>query len=129
MSAPLSAPRVPAEFDGLARQFRAEVDRIDKQMSRALAVITGPLRSRVRRHPKLRHEHIVQAERLYRSTVPPDFRIGEVEVNRDRAAFAVSETRLSLIWMNDIAWQDTTYREPGVALCDYVMRLADGTFS
>lgn len=58
---------------------------------------------RVCSHPKLRHEQIVGAVRLYGITVPSRFSLGEVEVNRDRAAFSISEQRLSVTWMSDMA--------------------------
>jgi hypothetical protein len=131
MSAALhpAAPRVPMEFVGLARCFRSEVQHADTAMEKALVTITMPLRARVRRHPRLRHEQIAQAERLYRSNVPPDFRLGGIEIDRDRAAFRISECRVSPTLMNDGAWRDTTYAEPGVALSTYTMALSDGTFA
>jgi hypothetical protein len=114
---------------GLARIFRETVRVADEQMERALQVITAPLRSRVKHHHKLRWEQIAQAERLYRIGVPTAFRIGAVEVTRDRAAFSIRERRICPVWMKNTAWDDDEYHEPGVALASYVMQLADGTFS
>jgi hypothetical protein len=59
----LAAPRVPAEFAGLARAFRSQVKLVDVAMNEALIAITTPLRARLSRHPKLRREMIAGAER------------------------------------------------------------------
>jgi hypothetical protein len=123
-----AVPRVPVEYVGLARRFRDAVQAIDTETDRALAAITAPLRARARRHPKLRHEQIAQAERVYRGTVPSDFRIGTIAIDRDRASFRIAETRICPTWMNDCAWQDVRYREPGVALSSYTIAPSEGTY-
>jgi hypothetical protein len=41
VSAALEKPRVPAEYRGLGWLFRDEVQRIDRQMDRALATVAG----------------------------------------------------------------------------------------
>jgi hypothetical protein len=81
-------PRVPMEYVGLARVFRSEVQLVDQQMERTLAAITAPLRARLKHHPKLRHEKVTGTERLYRISIPTEFRIGAVSVVKDRAAGA-----------------------------------------
>jgi hypothetical protein len=86
----LERDRVGSEFVGLARVFRTEVKRIDTRMDAALSPLVASLRTRLRRHPRLRHEQIAGAERVYRMSIPGEFRIGEVDVVRDRARFAIS---------------------------------------
>jgi len=38
----------------------------------------------------------------------------------------VQETRLISTWFNSVAWDDDAVREPGVAICRYVVRLGRG---
>ena len=116
--------RIPVEFVGLARAFRSEVLRIDKQMDCALATLTAPLRARLARHPRLRHEMIAGTTRLYGMMVPAAFRIGAVKVMKDRAEFCISEARLTATWLHDDAWGDAE-RESGVALCRFVLVVHD----
>jgi hypothetical protein len=129
MSATLLGERtlVPAEFRGLARQFRTAVQVEDKAFDRALAVICKPLRLRLRSHPKLRHETIAGAVRLYRLTVPADFRLSEPTIEPDRETFAISERRVTASWLHDTKWEYADgYDEPGIGLCTFTLALDRG---
>jgi hypothetical protein len=117
---------VPAEFAGLTRLFRGEVLATDALFDKAIATIAKPLHSRLRSHPKLRHEAIAGASRLYRLIVPMAFRFGAVEIMPDRAAFAICETRVTVSWINNTVWNDADYVEPGVALARFSLTLMDG---
>jgi hypothetical protein len=64
---------------------------------------------------------IVQAERIYRSTVPTRFRIGDIAINRSRDAFSISEVRICPAWFASSLWEDRDYREPGVAICRFAL--------
>ena len=55
MSATLEKPRVPAEYRGLGRLFRDEVQRIDRQMDRALATVAGRAAYCIYGRPSFRH--------------------------------------------------------------------------
>jgi hypothetical protein len=117
--------RVGAEFLGRARQFRTSVRDEDVAFDNAVRTIAAPLAARLHRHPRLRHEHIAIAAKLYQASVPATFRIGEVEIVRDRKAFAISETRLTSTWMKSSAWEKE-YDEPGVAICRHVLAMHVG---
>jgi hypothetical protein len=98
----------------------------DKQFDHAIASISKPLRTRLTRHHRLRHELIAAALRSYRSAVPSTFRLGILNVVPDRDCFEISETRLTASLMNDDAWEDDDYHEPGVALCRFALSLQKG---
>jgi hypothetical protein len=117
---------VPIEFVGLARLFRGQCKVEDSAYDGAVLAIAKPLKARLTRHPKLRHEQIAQAERLYRSTVPAKFRVGELAIERDRAKFGIAEVRICPAWFNSSLWQDENYREPGCALCEFAMFVEAG---
>jgi hypothetical protein len=121
----IAPPRLPAEYRGLARIFRAEVKSTDSKFNAVLSAIMKPLQGRLKRHPKLRIEQIAGAERVYRAMVPQAFRIGEIEVNRDRAAFSISEVRLTATWLRIAAWEDED-SEPGLAIARFRLELANG---
>jgi hypothetical protein len=126
MSAALDIPpRIGREFVGLARVFRNEVRAVDKQLHDVVEAVMAPLHGRLKRHPRLRHEQIVQAERVYRGRVPEKFRIGAIVVDRDRARFAIVEVRLTATWLRDDRWDDDG-QEPGVAMADFYLKLIDG---
>ena len=91
---PRRSSRVPAEFVGLARAFRNRVDAADRAIRPALRAVARPLEQRLTRHPMLRAEHLVDAEREWRRRMPAEFRLGDVAVQRSRSAFSISETRL-----------------------------------
>jgi hypothetical protein len=97
----LEAPRVGAEFRGLARRFRNEVQAEDVRLEKALPAVTAPLVARLRRHPRLRHELVVAAVHLHRKLVPATFRLGEIMAIPSRDEFAIIETRLTATWMRD----------------------------
>jgi hypothetical protein len=120
--------RVGAQWRGLARQFRRQVKTDDVTIDRVLPGITAPLRARLRRHPKLRREQIAGAERCYRAAIPSAFRIGDLLVNTRRAAFRITEIRLSATWIACDDWQDD-YRELGVGVCRFDLALTDGVLS
>jgi hypothetical protein len=69
---------------------------------------------------------IVQAVRLYGSTVPTTFRIGAVTIDPDRATFSIGETRISCSWINNETWADPDYREQGLSVCRFTLSLRDG---
>lgn len=123
----LEAPaRVGAEFLGLARRFRDGVRVEDHAFDAAVAAITKPLRARLMRHPKLRHEHIASVDRLYRLTIPSTFRVGELTIVKDRVQFAVSERRICVSWLRDDAWGSNSHREVGVAVCRFSLSVVSG---
>jgi hypothetical protein len=125
MSATLAPPRVGAEHRGLARRFRDEVRSVDLVFDRTVAAICRPLRARLQRHPRLRHELVAQAVRLYHSTTPARFRIGEVAVTPDRDQFAIKETRITSTWLRCASWEDDE-PEPGVAVIRFSLKLEGG---
>ena len=118
--------RVPAEFTGQARVFRAEVRAVDLAMEAALATITAPLRARLGRHPRLRNEMVAGTARLYTMLVPPHFRLGAVEVTRHRTEFAIVERRIAVSWLRHDEWTDPEHREPGLSICRFVLGMTDG---
>jgi hypothetical protein len=126
VSATLERPKVPAEFRGLARLFRDEVKRVDVRMNEALAAIARPLVARLRRHPRLRHELIAAAVKIYHATTPAEFRLGEIEVNPDRDAFLIAETRATATWINIAAWNNDDATEPGVAVARFALAMRPG---
>jgi hypothetical protein len=118
--------RVPAEFTGQARVFRDQVRAVDLAMDAALAMITEPLRARLGRHPKLRNEMVAGTARLYSMVVPPQFRLGAVEVTRHRNEFAIVERRIAVSWLRHDEWTDPEHREPGVSVCRFILAMTDG---
>jgi hypothetical protein len=91
--------------------FRNEVKLIDVAMDKALAVITGPLRARLRRHPKLRPEMLPEVARLYEQSIPARFRIGRIEGSRHKTEFAIVERRICVSWLVDDAWADPEHMD------------------
>jgi hypothetical protein len=122
----LDRERVSSEYTGLARVFRSAVKAEDVALDKALDAITAPLRPRLKRHPKLRHEQIAGTVRLYGILVPNEFRIGETDIDRDRSAFSISETRLACSWQRFDEWQSPDARELGLAVARYRLALKDG---
>ena len=118
--------RVGAQWLGLARQYRRDVKAEDRLFDAALVKLASPLRARLKRHPKLRHEMIAGTERIYRGSIPREFRIGDISVNRDRAAFSVSELRVAVSWIANPEIWPGDYRELGVTLCRFQLALRDG---
>jgi hypothetical protein len=121
--ASLDQSKVPAEYRGLARLFRDEVKAVDVRLDRTLVTIAAPLNARLRRHPRLRHEQIAIAVKLYGRDVPAAFRLGEVEVHPDRDAFEITETRLTATWMNATAWRDDDATEQGIAVARFALAM------
>jgi hypothetical protein len=116
---PCSTPRgrVPAEFTGLARQFRTAVQAEDHRVDQALAVIEPPIRERLRTHPKLRPEAPMGVLRAWAETVPSAFRLGPSRIARVRTEFAINENRITSSWITDRAWGEDASRERGVSIC------------
>jgi hypothetical protein len=77
----------------------------------------------------LRAEQLDQFARLYLAAVPARFRIGKVVILKHCAAFAVSETRLSASWLSNLDWGDADYREKGLTVVRFELRLRDGKLS
>jgi hypothetical protein len=105
-----ASSRVPSQYIGLARAFRSEVELIDVALDRALDVITAPIRTRLRKHPKLRIEALAGIARNYQELVPVQFRIGKTEGIKDKTEFAIVERRACVSWLQDDAW-DADHRE------------------
>jgi hypothetical protein len=119
MSEVLDRARVPVEFTGLARGFRGAIKAEDTRYDEVVASIAAPLRARLQRHPRLRHEQIAQAVRCYQGFVPSKYRIGKVEIERDRSRFSIREVRICPAWFNNSLWHNDNYREPGCAVCRF----------
>jgi hypothetical protein len=123
MSATLDRTRVPPEYTGRARVFRDRVREADEVMDRVLASIAAPLNARLKRHPRLRHELIAAAVKLYYGLVPAVYRLGTVEVTPSRDDFAVREVRVTATWMHSPMWAGADPIEPGVALCNFAFAM------
>jgi hypothetical protein len=121
-----TASRVPAEFIGLARQFRSQVKLVDAAMDRALDIITAPLRERLRRKRRLRAETLPDLARQYERLIPTEFRIGRVDGVKDRTEFAIAETRICGSWLRDDGWNSPDVREPGLSICTFVLSVREG---
>jgi hypothetical protein len=120
-----ASTRVPAEFIGLARQFRTAVRAEDKAADIVLAAIKTPLRERLRRHPKLRTEQVFGTERVWRECMPDQFRLGPIIIRRERCAVGVGERRITTSWITDERWGADADREPGVSVCSLMMLAVD----
>ncbi len=116
--------RVGTEYVGRARVFRDTIVAVDKQVSAALAEITTPLRTRLRRFPSLRHEQVMGAERAWRRLIPVAFRIGAVRINRGRTEFEISETRVTASLLYDNQWANAD-KEQGVMLSTVTLAVHD----
>lgn len=121
--APRRGSRVPAEYTGLARLLRNRVEAADRAVQPVLMAIARPLRARLTRHPLLRADQIVDAEREWRRRMPGEFRIGDVVVQRSRDSFSISEVRLVAHKIRLPSWEED---EPGVALYRCGWRLVAG---
>ena len=121
----VATTRVPSEFIGLARQFRSQVKLVDLVMDRALEVVCDPIRSRLKRHPKLRAEMLPDLSRTYMELTPTQFRIGKVQGTRHKCEFAVVERRACVSWLQDDHW-DTEQREVGLAICRFTLSVHGG---
>jgi hypothetical protein len=126
MSEVLAPSRLGAQWTGLARLFRGQCKAEDSAYDAALLPIVRPLKARLAHHTRLRHEQVAQAERVYRSTVPSRFRVGEIEVIRDRDAFRIAETRITPAWFHASLWNDENYKEPGCAVCKFALFIEKG---
>jgi hypothetical protein len=122
VSATLDRPKVPAEYRGLARQFRNEVRAEDEVFDRALGRVAAPLIARLRRHPRLRHELIAAATKTYTNAIPRTFRLREVEVEPDRDDFAIGEVRLTATQIHSTAWTNDD-NEPGVGIAHIALAM------
>jgi hypothetical protein len=121
----IAPPRLGREFVGLTRVFRAECKRVDLEFDDAIAAIRRPLDRRLKRHPRLRHEMIAQATRLYENTMPAKFRIGAVTITPDRDEFEIRETRLTASWLRNVHWADDD-NELGIAVARFTLKLDAG---
>ena len=90
--------KVPAEFIGLARVFRAEVKMVDAVVEEALDLICAPLQARLARHPKLRHEQVAGTGRQYDQLIPSQFRIGPVSAMRHRTKLELGAALLAILF-------------------------------
>jgi hypothetical protein len=107
----------------LARVFRDCVKAEDRQFDKTALAIAAPLRTRLKRHPRLRHEQIAGTIQRWRASIPATFRLGDVDVVPERDAFSLSENRLTATWMAADEWDDPDYREPGVAIARFSLTL------
>jgi hypothetical protein len=64
--------------------------------------------------------------RLYSMLVPPQFRLGAVEVTRHRNEFAIVERRIAVSWLRHDEWTDPDHRELGLSVCRFVLAMTDG---
>jgi hypothetical protein len=119
--------KLPAEYRGLARVFRQQVECEDHVLGRVLVAILEPLRARLERHPNrgLRAEQVAAAVRRYRGETPATFRIGAVTVVEHPRRFSIEEQRLAATWHTDLAWENGG-EEVGVAVCTVQLALRDG---
>jgi hypothetical protein len=102
---PASAPkRVPAEFIGLARQFRRQVLAADLVVDRALALIARQLGYLTGRRRGFRPGYVPDLGATWTRLVPAGFSFDR-EVKRDRGGVMVSELRITgSRWRND-SWR------------------------
>jgi hypothetical protein len=119
-------PRVPAEFVGKARVFRAEVKLVDVAMDRALDLICKPLNARLKRHPRLRAEMLADVARQYERLIPSQFRIGPIEGTKHKGEFAIVERRLCVSWLTHDDWVAPEMREPGLSICRFTFSVHQG---
>jgi hypothetical protein len=125
VSATLDRPRVGAEWRGLARVYRDRVKVEDLAFERTSSTIASALRTRLKRHPRLRHEQMAGAVRNWRCGIPTTFRLGNLTTTLDRDEFAIAEPRLGVTWLHDDAWEDDEH-EQGIAVMRYRLALAKG---
>jgi hypothetical protein len=116
---------VPAEHLGQARLFRDSVRREDLLIEAAMDTMAAPLNERLRRKPLLRPETPMGVLRIWAQTVPTGFRIGPSRVQPARAEFAIVETRITVSWLNDRAWENDEH-ERGLAVCNVVFAVHGG---
>jgi hypothetical protein len=115
--------RVPAEFIGSARVFRNAVRKTDLEFDDVLALITKPLRARLRHHPKLRAEMLPDLARKYDQMIPPEFRIGKVTGAHHKSEFAIEEQRICVSWFRSDGWEQ---QEIGVTIVRFTFSVHDG---
>jgi hypothetical protein len=84
------------------------------------------LRARLKRPPKLRHEHLAAIERLYPLQVPTRFRLGGVEGAKDRTEFGLREHRITSGWLYAEDWNSPDHREHGLSVARFVFAVKDG---
>jgi hypothetical protein len=101
---PVSAPkRVPAEFIGLARQFRRQVLAVDPEVDRGLSLIAGQLGCLLGRLRGFRPGYVPDLGATWSRLVPAGLSF-EREVKRGRDGVMASEVRITgSRWRND-AW-------------------------
>jgi hypothetical protein len=116
---------VPAEHLGQARLFRDSVRQVDRRLDALIDVVAQPLRARLARHPALRPEQPMSVIRAWGQTIPAALRIGPPRVARARTEFSIAETRITVSWLNDRAWENEEH-EPGLAICALVFAVYRG---
>jgi hypothetical protein len=118
---PDKGDRVPAEFVGLARQFRREVMEDDRLVDAALARIATPLRRRLAKKPGLRPAMGHDTARAWTTLMPPTFRF-DMATELGRSCLSISELRLTGSRWRSGGWAND---EPGVSVL--LLSLGTGT--
>ena len=118
------APVVPAEFVGLARQFRARVEAGDDDTSALIDAIALPLARRRARHPTPRREHLAGAVRRWRQDLAGICRLA-LTIEHHGTCLALVEIRASASRYGRTNWGTS---EPGVALLRLEWRVRPGDF-
>lgn len=123
-------PPIPAEYTGLARDFRRRVLATDDVANAAIDRVTQPLRERLERKPALRPEMVRPAVAAWEAAMPATFRIDR-EVAMTRKALLIVEMRIVGSQWRDDDWEDAPggeMQEPGVAIALLKMTTAHGRF-
>ena len=116
------ATRVPIEYVGLARAFRARIADADAIAIKVFQQTSQQLMDRARRHPVPRADILSAVARAWRSTVPAFGRLDQ-RITLKGKWLSISETRCIPQHYRQAEWEDDA-REPGVSVVRIGMSIA-----
>jgi hypothetical protein len=112
---PAANDRVPAEFIGQARAFRAALLAEDMAISAHVDAIAAPLRARFRRKRTPRSSALTDAARLWRTNIPAIGRLS-VSIKLERTRLEILEVRASATELTRAAWQRDVLYQPAMTM-------------
>jgi hypothetical protein len=120
----MASERVPPEFTGMARAFRARIMESDLALQPAMSEIAAYANEIIQRRRTYRPEHFAGIERQWRLTIPETGRIGYA-TERTKDSLTIADIRLFSSCFRRLSWHDDAY-ENSLSMMIYSGRFMPG---
>lgn len=119
-------PSFPAEFLGMAREWRRRFEPSDAVISATFNSIFAPLIERARRRPVPRPEMLAEAARGYRQRMPETGRLS-LDIEHKRTRLSISDMRIGVSDLQHEQWQNSERASGRQRILNVRTFLSDGS--